>query len=99
MKSVKYYNGIVRLLNCLQETTDSKLLVACAVILCRIFCRLISEGKLRLHDTDTGPDIAVKGWIRLRFKDLQKELLKMISDGEHDHKVSYFNRVSMGIAH
>lgn len=58
--------------------------------LCRIFCRLQAEGRLAKSDNATAETVQVVDWLRERYGEYKKLLLRSLSDGSEAQQEQAF---------
>ena len=88
IESPRNYNHIVTLLTSLQDFASPSLGITSAVSLCRTFCRLLAIGRMKKKDTDTPAEAKLLVWLKERYKDYLKELVRLLGSGELSYQTT-----------
>jgi len=82
-ESQKNLNNIATLLSLAKK--DVKLghaHSASVIALCRVFCRLLVDGRLTRSNANSEKELTVIEWLRARYADYQRLVLDQLRDGE-----------------
>lgn len=87
-ESRKHYNNIATLLSMLNVGDGAKKPnLPVAVALCRVFCRLIAGGYLKVPKEATEQEEIVVAWLKERLQEYQKALLQIIRHADSSSQV------------
>lgn len=81
LESRRHYNNIVKLLAYLQKPgaeDDHRSFVA-AVVLCRVFCRLLAGGKMSRKQGVSTDETLIINWLRERLKEYKNLLIPKLA--------------------
>ncbi len=78
--SQRHYNNIVTLYSlATSQAEEEKQRLAAVAALCRVFCRLLADGRLSKSNGASQNDLVVVDWLKARYADLQNFLLECVS--------------------
>jgi U3 small nucleolar RNA-associated protein 19 len=95
LESRKHYNNIAKLISTLQNSENATtVILAAAVSLCRVFCRLMAGGSMSNSKGMAENEAVIVDWLRARYDEYTEAVLSLLLSPQMDTHVCIYERRS-----